>query len=153
MQIEKEQEEGCQIDVHSVSPSDIKDMLLNILVQNLYELDFKTPLQQRQIDGALNRVPKDFYDRVWEILEKTPNGIKVAGYHLPQVNSHGQILVKNGRKDKCLACSDNFFYFSLTCVIYFRTVVLTSSIFRPVKTLEPILEYYYFFLAKFNAHI
>lgn len=84
MQIEKEQEEGCQIDVHSVSPSDIKDMLLNILVQNLYELDFKTPLQQRQIDGALNRVPKDFYDRVWEILEKTPNGIKVAGYHLPQ---------------------------------------------------------------------
>lgn len=95
MQIEKEQEEGCQIDLHSVSPSDIKDMLLNILVQNLYELDFKTPLQQRQIDGALNRVPKDFYDRVWEILEKTPNGIKVAGYHLPQVNSHGQILVKN----------------------------------------------------------
>jgi hypothetical protein len=62
------QEEGCQIDLHSVSPSDIKDMLLNILVQNLYELDFKTPLQQRQIDGALNRVPKDFYDRVWEIL-------------------------------------------------------------------------------------
>jgi phosphorylase kinase alpha/beta subunit len=30
-------------------------------------------------------VPQDFYDRVWSILERTPAGIKVAGYHLPQV--------------------------------------------------------------------
>ena len=85
IQIEKEQEEGCPIDIHSQSPSDIKEMLLTVLVQNVYEPDFRTPLQQRQIDGALNRTPKDFYDRVWEILEKTPIGIKLAGYHLPQV--------------------------------------------------------------------
>jgi phosphorylase kinase alpha/beta subunit len=36
------------------------------------------------LDGALNRVPPDFYDRVWQILERTPGGLKVAGYHLPQ---------------------------------------------------------------------
>ncbi|CAG2222637.1 PHKA_B [Mytilus edulis] len=84
IQIEKEQEEGGPIDIHSQSPSDIKEMILQVLVQNIFETDCRTPLQQRQIDGALNRTPKDFYDRVWEILEKTPNGIKLAGYHLPQ---------------------------------------------------------------------
>lgn len=59
----------------------------------MYESEFRTPLQQRQIDGALNRTPKDFYERVWEILEKTPNGIKLAGYHLPQV--HNSLFIKN----------------------------------------------------------
>lgn len=42
-------------------------------------------LNRRQIDGSLNRTPLGFYDRVWQILERTPNGIMVAGNHLPQV--------------------------------------------------------------------
>lgn len=42
-------------------------------------------LNRRQIDGSLNRTPLGFYDRVWQILERTANGIKVAGAHLPQV--------------------------------------------------------------------
>ena len=41
-------------------------------------------LNRRQIDGSLNRTPPGFYDRVWQILERTPNGIIVAGRHLPQ---------------------------------------------------------------------
>ncbi|KAG7236945.1 hypothetical protein INR49_032951 [Caranx melampygus] len=41
-------------------------------------------LNRRQIDGSLNRTPLGFYDRVWQILERTPNGIMVAGTHLPQ---------------------------------------------------------------------
>jgi len=41
----------------------------------------------RQLEGALNRVPYDFYDRVWHILERTPPGLKVAGYFLPQVGA------------------------------------------------------------------
>jgi len=40
----------------------------------------------RQLEGALNRVPYDFYDRLWHILERTPPGLKVAGYFLPQVS-------------------------------------------------------------------
>ena len=40
----------------------------------------------RQLEGALNRVPYDFYDRLWHILERTPPGLKVAGYYLPQVS-------------------------------------------------------------------
>lgn len=45
----------------------------------------RTPLQRRQLNGALNRVPSDFYDLVWGILERTPGGIQVAGFLLPQV--------------------------------------------------------------------
>uniref|UniRef100_H3C363 Phosphorylase b kinase regulatory subunit n=1 Tax=Tetraodon nigroviridis TaxID=99883 RepID=H3C363_TETNG len=41
-------------------------------------------LNRRQIDGSLNRTPLGFYDRVWQILERTSNGIVVAGTHLPQ---------------------------------------------------------------------
>ncbi|XP_050396602.1 phosphorylase b kinase regulatory subunit beta, partial [Patella vulgata] len=54
------------------------------LTINIEEADYRTPLQKRQLDGALNRVPKDFYECVWQILERTPGGIKVAGYLLPQ---------------------------------------------------------------------
>lgn len=42
--------------------------------------------QRRQIEGALCRVPKNFYDRVWDIMTRTSEGIIVEGYHLPQVN-------------------------------------------------------------------
>lgn len=42
-------------------------------------------LNRRKIDGSLNRTPLGFYDRVWQILERTPNGIVVAETHLPQV--------------------------------------------------------------------
>lgn len=42
-------------------------------------------LNRRQLDGSLNRTPAGFYDRVWQILERTPNGLIVAGRFLPQV--------------------------------------------------------------------
>lgn len=47
-------------------------------------------LNRRQINGCLNRTPAGFYDRVWQILERTPNGIVVAGKHLPQVPPRGR---------------------------------------------------------------
>ncbi|CAH1160226.1 unnamed protein product [Phaedon cochleariae] len=40
-------------------------------------------LRRRRLDGALNRVPRDFYQRVWGILEKC-HGIDIAGKVLPQ---------------------------------------------------------------------
>ena len=48
-------------------------------------MHYRTVIWNRQLDGALNRVPKDFYEKVWQILQRTPGGLKVAGYHLPQV--------------------------------------------------------------------
>ncbi|XP_061077631.1 phosphorylase b kinase regulatory subunit beta-like isoform X1 [Conger conger] len=68
-------------DVFQLSPSDVKQLLLDVLQP---EQSGRSWLNRRQIDGSLNRTPQGFYDRVWQILERTPNGIVVAGVHLPQ---------------------------------------------------------------------
>ncbi|KAK8784966.1 hypothetical protein V5799_008668 [Amblyomma americanum] len=39
-------------------------------------------LRRRRLDGALNRVPEEFYNHVWGILERSP-GVWVRGYCLP----------------------------------------------------------------------
>ncbi|XP_030575205.1 phosphorylase b kinase regulatory subunit beta isoform X2 [Archocentrus centrarchus] len=68
-------------DIYQLSPSDIKQLLLDVLQP---QHTSRSWLNRRQIDGSLNRTPLGFYDRVWQILERTPNGIVVAGNHLPQ---------------------------------------------------------------------
>ncbi len=45
----------------------------------------RSPLQTRRLNGAINRVPTNLYDRVWQILERTKEGIVIAGNFLPQV--------------------------------------------------------------------
>lgn len=35
-------------------------------------------LRRRRLDGALNRVPRDFYSRVWTVLER----VSMNGLHL-----------------------------------------------------------------------
>jgi phosphorylase kinase alpha/beta subunit len=40
-------------------------------------------LRRRRLDGALNRVPRDFYPRVWTVLERC-QGIAIEGRVLPQ---------------------------------------------------------------------
>ncbi|XP_071566036.1 probable phosphorylase b kinase regulatory subunit alpha isoform X2 [Temnothorax nylanderi] len=40
-------------------------------------------LRRRRLDGALNRVPRDFYPRVWQVLEKC-HGLAIEGRVLPQ---------------------------------------------------------------------
>uniref|UniRef100_A0A3B3CME8 Phosphorylase b kinase regulatory subunit n=1 Tax=Oryzias melastigma TaxID=30732 RepID=A0A3B3CME8_ORYME len=68
-------------DIYQLSPSDIKQLLLDVLQP---QHTGRSWLNRRQIDGSLNRTPLGFYDRVWQILERTPYGIVVAGTHLPQ---------------------------------------------------------------------
>ncbi|CAL9701150.1 unnamed protein product [Knipowitschia caucasica] len=68
-------------DIYQLSPSDVKQLLLDVLQPQHMGRSW---LNRRQIDGSLNRVPLGFYDRVWQILERTPKGILVAGIHLPQ---------------------------------------------------------------------
>ncbi|XP_064193280.1 phosphorylase b kinase regulatory subunit beta isoform X1 [Anguilla rostrata] len=68
-------------DLYQLSPSDVKQLLLDVLQP---QQTGRSWLNRRQIDGSLNRTPLGFYDRVWQILERTRNGIKVAGVHLPQ---------------------------------------------------------------------
>lgn len=40
-------------------------------------------LRRRRLDGALNRVPRDFYPRVWHVLERC-QGLVIEGKILPQ---------------------------------------------------------------------
>ncbi|XP_023582735.1 phosphorylase b kinase regulatory subunit beta isoform X4 [Trichechus manatus latirostris] len=68
-------------DLYQLSPSEVKQLLLDVLQP---QQSGRCWLNRRKIDGSLNRTPKGFYDRVWQILERTPNGIIVAGKHLPQ---------------------------------------------------------------------
>ncbi|XP_029281033.1 phosphorylase b kinase regulatory subunit beta [Cottoperca gobio] len=68
-------------DIYQLSPSDIKQLLLDVLQP---QHTSRSWLNRRQIDGSLNRTPLGFYDRVWQILERTPNGFMVAGIYLPQ---------------------------------------------------------------------
>ncbi|XP_066289063.1 phosphorylase b kinase regulatory subunit beta-like isoform X2 [Branchiostoma lanceolatum] len=75
----KASSEGNQQDIHGLSPSAIKQLLLTVLTQKREDW-----LHRRQLDGALGRTPKDFYDKVWQILERSPAGFTVSGFHLPQ---------------------------------------------------------------------
>ncbi|XP_010151139.1 PREDICTED: phosphorylase b kinase regulatory subunit beta, partial [Eurypyga helias] len=68
-------------DLYQLSPSEVKQLLLDILQP---QQQGRSWLNRRQIDGSLNRTPAGFYDRVWQILERTPNGLIVAGKFLPQ---------------------------------------------------------------------
>ncbi|XP_064414578.1 phosphorylase b kinase regulatory subunit beta isoform X2 [Latimeria chalumnae] len=68
-------------DMYQLSPSEVKQLLLDVLQP---EQQGRCWLSRRQIDGSLNRTPPGFYDRVWQILERTPNGIMVAEKYVPQ---------------------------------------------------------------------
>jgi len=43
-----------------------------------------TSYKRRQIEGCLARVPEGFYQKVWNVLKKTPSGIAVQGHFLAQ---------------------------------------------------------------------
>ncbi|XP_077307795.1 phosphorylase b kinase regulatory subunit beta isoform X3 [Lithobates pipiens] len=70
-----------ETDIYQLSPGEIKQLLLCILKP---QQSGRCWLNRRQIDGSLNRNPSGFYDRVWQILERTPSGIIVSGKFLPQ---------------------------------------------------------------------
>ncbi|XP_036296549.1 phosphorylase b kinase regulatory subunit beta isoform X2 [Pipistrellus kuhlii] len=83
MQYELQLRAGGQAaeDLYQLSPSAVKQLLMDILQP---QQNGRSWLNRRQINGCLNRTPAGFYDRVWQILERTPNGLVVAGKHLPQ---------------------------------------------------------------------
>jgi hypothetical protein len=48
------------------------------------------------MDGALCRVPTDFFEHIWSILERTPGGIRLCDAFLPQVNFELIRMKRNG---------------------------------------------------------
>ncbi|VDM13790.1 unnamed protein product [Wuchereria bancrofti] len=73
---------GENLSVYDLSPILVKDVVAALLTRKYWHL--LTPLQSRRLNGSLNRVPPNFYDNVWKILERTQGGIVIAGQHLPQ---------------------------------------------------------------------
>lgn len=47
---------------------------------------FRRKNQVRRLNGAVNRVPTNLYDRVFKMLERTRGGIVISGHLLPQVS-------------------------------------------------------------------
>ncbi|XP_074617313.1 phosphorylase b kinase regulatory subunit beta-like isoform X2 [Acropora palmata] len=72
--------------LYAQSPSDVKALLKIILSSKgkFHGCDIapRTPLQKRQLDGAMHRVPPRFYDQVWIILRRAPEGIKVSKHNI-----------------------------------------------------------------------
>ena len=87
---------GGDVTLNSMSPSRIKQLLHKTLTFPSKDKDYRSVAWNRQLNGALNRVPPDFYDKLWQILERTPQGLKVAGYQMPQVR-RGQADREGGR--------------------------------------------------------
>lgn len=81
---ENGEEDGEPLSIYALSPNQIKQLLFFILTCN--NNPERTIYQKRQLDGALNRVPSNFYEQVWYILNKSPHGIKIYDYLLPQVS-------------------------------------------------------------------
>nr|CAD7438755.1 unnamed protein product [Timema bartmani] len=75
-------------DSHSLenhSPYEVRQLLHKVMSVREWAIQENlTPLQRRQLEGCLCRVPTRFYNQVWDILTHTPLGIKVQGFHLPQ---------------------------------------------------------------------
>ncbi|XP_037297906.1 probable phosphorylase b kinase regulatory subunit beta isoform X1 [Manduca sexta] len=70
--------------IESLSPYKLRTLLQKVLtVSDWAEEKGLTPLQRREIEGCLCRVPKHFYIQVWDILLRTPKGIIVQGHVIP----------------------------------------------------------------------
>lgn len=39
---------------------------------------------RRKLLGSLGSLPSNFYEKMWYILERTPGGVRLNNYHLPQ---------------------------------------------------------------------
>ncbi|XP_055681245.1 probable phosphorylase b kinase regulatory subunit beta isoform X1 [Lutzomyia longipalpis] len=71
-------------DLENLSPYEVRQLLHHVLtVQQWATNESLSTLQRRQLEGCLCRVPDQFYNWVWDVLQRTPEGIHVQGHHLP----------------------------------------------------------------------
>uniref|UniRef100_A0A914ELE6 Phosphorylase b kinase regulatory subunit n=1 Tax=Acrobeloides nanus TaxID=290746 RepID=A0A914ELE6_9BILA len=80
--IAKQLELSKNSSIYDLSPTMVKELLEILMTKKNWNI--LTPVQTRRLNGALNRVPMNLYQRIWKILERTAGGIVIAGHHLPQ---------------------------------------------------------------------
>ncbi|PIO70070.1 hypothetical protein TELCIR_08090, partial [Teladorsagia circumcincta] len=81
--------------IYDLSPTVVKDVVTALMTRKnwhllsvsspIFDAELRTPLQTRRLNGALNRMPVNFYDRVWTILSRSKDGIVIASQFLPQM--------------------------------------------------------------------
>lgn len=77
---------GMDIEIENLSPFQIRQLLITVLTVSQWANDDKlTTLKRRQLEGCLCRVPPNFYNVVWDVLDRCPQGIQVQGHHLAAV--------------------------------------------------------------------
>lgn len=75
-----------EIVVHKINLAAVRSRFpINSSIDKLYETSMLPSggrwIRRRKNDGALNRIPKNFYPKIWRILEKT-KGIRVGSYEI-----------------------------------------------------------------------
>ncbi len=71
-------------DLENLSPSEIRLLLLKLLcVRDWAVQENISPLQRRVIEGCWCRVPMHFYEQVWDVMRRTPEGICIQGFMFP----------------------------------------------------------------------
>lgn len=83
-------------ELENLSPSEIRQLLFKVLsVREWASEETITPLQRRKLEGCWCRVPIHFYEQVWDIMTRTPNGIWIQGCMFP----HHSALVNMTRSE------------------------------------------------------
>lgn len=84
----RKDQEGSDADgelkIYKLSPSQIKQLMMEVLKVCKDTDDNITWLRRRQVNGALNKAPSGFYGKVWSFLERSPAGFVINGNHMPQ---------------------------------------------------------------------
>lgn len=62
------------IKLEEMSPSQVRKLMYKVMTDETLPIK-----QKRQIEGALCRVPREFYDKVWEVLRRVSAGILLQG--------------------------------------------------------------------------
>ncbi|XP_076029946.1 putative phosphorylase b kinase regulatory subunit beta [Oratosquilla oratoria] len=71
--------------IEALAPSEVRRLVVKVLsLDDWAQVEKLTPQQVRVIDGCLGRTPKKFYEKVWNILQKTPCGLRIGEQVLPQ---------------------------------------------------------------------
>nr|XP_053638144.1 probable phosphorylase b kinase regulatory subunit beta [Cherax quadricarinatus] len=71
--------------IESLAPNEVRRLVVKVLSLDEWAHKEKlTPQQIRVIDGCLGRTPKRFYEKVFNILSKTTQGVRLCDQLLPQ---------------------------------------------------------------------
>ncbi|XP_042207580.1 probable phosphorylase b kinase regulatory subunit beta isoform X3 [Homarus americanus] len=71
--------------IESLAPNEVRRLVVKVLsIDEWAHKERLTPQQIRVIDGCLGRTPKRFYEKVFHILSKSTEGVRLCDQLLPQ---------------------------------------------------------------------